>query len=45
MKIACQKKVKKGLPVSVDILNDADKEEIQRLEVFRDWLDGGKLVD
>ena len=45
MKITWQKRVKMGLPVSVDIPNDADEDDIKYLEVFRDWLDDGTPVD
>lgn len=44
MKIDWQRRVKKGLPVSVDIPNDADEEDLAYLNAFRDWLDDGKPV-
>lgn len=45
MKIIWQEKVKKGLPVSIDIPNDADKEDLKLLSAFRDWLDDGQPID
>ena len=43
MKRLWQKQVAQGLPVSVDVPNDA--EDLARSMAFRDWLNDGEPVD
>ena len=45
MKRIWQERVAKGLPVSVDVPNDADEEDLAISKAFRDWLDDGEPVD
>ena len=39
-----QERLKQGLPVSVDIPNDADAEDLAMLRAFDEWLRDGEPV-
>ncbi len=45
MKRIWQERVAKGLPVSVDVPNDADAEDLARSRAFLHWLNDGEPVD
>ena len=45
MKRIAQEKLAKGLPVSVGIPNDADAEDLSRLNAFDKWLRAGQPVE
>lgn len=45
MKKIYQEREAKGLPNSVDILNDADADDLARLRAFGEWLSDGQPVD
>ena len=45
MKRLWQKQVAQGLPVSVDVPNDADAEDLARSRAFLHWLNDGEPVD
>lgn len=40
-----QAQVAKGLPVSVDVPNDADAEDLAYIQAFTEWLNDGEPVD
>ena len=45
MKRLAQKQLKQGLPVTVDIPNDADAEDLAMLNAFDKWLRDGQPVE
>ena len=45
MKRIHQAQVAKGLPVSVDVPNDADAEDLAYIQAFTEWLNDGQPVD
>ncbi len=45
MKRIFQERVAQGFPVSVDVPNDVDAEDLARLRAFTKWLNDGEPVD